>query len=1431
MCVWPSAKCHPLCSDEERVRAAPENSAMGNSHHKKRVAQSAKPRPAWHIGLGRRPGKKKAVTSQSDDEAKWTVHYTPSPYQHRQENVFLPSARPADIEDLHKEAELGLKSLQEQGTLDSCSQPQLRNVQDSMDNCSEADEDLPVLPNSRSGGPGDEVWTKTRSLPPPTPDEIRKTALGIQPSVSSAVIKSKPQEQQKTQSSFKGPKLKEKRIRRSTIMGLPLHVQEELGLGKGSRPSKTAGTEPAADNAGEVLVSRGEENYCFNNLSHLQTRSSLRSVTFTDPSRVDNDSRNTLEHNYQLNWALINSRNRPNSLAVPKSPGELSSPVMSMSPQATYLSKIIPNAILPPAVDVVMINTSQNSLRTLSNSSVLSTPSPAISRSISIHTYDARDYASSDAWSHSQSSETIVSNNSTISSQGNTETPLNNHFKQEVGEKADHNLTDSPVNNRASTSRWVSACSAHQNSQPTQASSNGYGGQSLSPAQSTCSIVDASDTHSMISEQSVTRSLSVRKMRKPPAPPQRMHSLQQSEDQGHAAPSLRDDQSFQPCTTVDSAVSHKLVLPHNGTRTISNGNILQSPNNFSPKTSHHRLEQTALSSLCPIQSGSPPTVTTLVPPPSPTGMSKPNAPQRSCSLHGPETAPSTSSASPTSRYANLFDIPPPPSSPAPPPPNVRQPKFPAAMLYPWGPERIPPPPPGPAPLPPTKRPSFLFNIATHGPRPHHSPPASTPTPAPTPLVTPTPAPTPLVTSTPAPTPLVTPTPAPTPLVIPTPAPAPLVISTPAPTPLVTPTPAPTPLVISTPAPIPLVTPTPAPTPLVIPTPAPTPMVIPTPAPTPLVTPTPAPTPLVTPTPAPTPLVTPTPAPTPLVTPTPAPTPLVTPTPAPTPLVTSTPAPTPLVTPTSSPTPLVTSSSTPTTAVIGPALLASDLLPIDSETKPASGTTSVPGATSVSVATTQLQHIASPHLVERASPSPSPPPAHQPPPPPQRLATDQPPPPSPSTVQSPPTDWPPPPPLAPEGPPPTSGGSEASAPSEAEFLFPPPPPPLLEEAEGRGCPENPGADGQREPVPTHLTTLTPLLAPLPAPTPVPAPTSIPSAPTPTPRLPLGSSPLPPSPLPKVSLSSAPPPLVSPLATKRPQPKTQSASQPLEGPVSPRPPSTLPTPAVIGGGWSRGGAPLSTGGGTDGEGGTPHVAPSLLQMVRLRSGQMNRSAVAIPDPRSPVKGSTTTVLDPVPGSRGPSQATLPVKGSTAAPSKPVRKSLTQRLSTTDPGPIPIAPLQLGSPPLSPNAQGSVLLKHAEEETPLKSPASTASFIFSKNVGSKKLVFDSPRSPEAEAEAKRNLMAELSSVSGRMTSKGWSGLSGKAAPEAQGKTGRVPPPVAKKPSFLPAGQRLPSTSTCGPEMPATQANARLQQETSGQHEEKGKLKTGNGQVCLED
>ncbi|XP_060609431.2 NHS-like protein 1 isoform X3 [Anolis sagrei] len=55
-----------------------------------------------------RPQHRNAV-SNLDEESRWTVHYT-APW-HQQENVFLPSSRPACVEDLHRQAKLNLKSV------------------------------------------------------------------------------------------------------------------------------------------------------------------------------------------------------------------------------------------------------------------------------------------------------------------------------------------------------------------------------------------------------------------------------------------------------------------------------------------------------------------------------------------------------------------------------------------------------------------------------------------------------------------------------------------------------------------------------------------------------------------------------------------------------------------------------------------------------------------------------------------------------------------------------------------------------------------------------------------------------------------------------------------------------------------------------------------------------------------------------------------------------------------------------------------------------------------------------------------------------------------------------------------------------------------------------------------------------------------------
>lgn len=130
----------------------------------------------------------------------------------------------------------------------------------------------------------------------------------------------------------------------------------------------------------------------------------------------------------------LSDEQRPKSLAVPWMTSACSlqpkppSPVMSMSPQAAYMSKIIPNAVLPPSIDVVEISRakSRNSVRTVSKGSlVLSSPATSrpssracSSRASTVNSVSRYNPLVSDSscWSNSDSSETLVSDSSTISS-------------------------------------------------------------------------------------------------------------------------------------------------------------------------------------------------------------------------------------------------------------------------------------------------------------------------------------------------------------------------------------------------------------------------------------------------------------------------------------------------------------------------------------------------------------------------------------------------------------------------------------------------------------------------------------------------------------------------------------------------------------------------------------------------------------------------------------------------------------------------------------------------------------------------------------------------------------------------------------------------------------------------------------------------------
>lgn len=217
---------------------------------------------------------------------------------------------------------------------------------------------------------------------------------------------------------------------------------------------------------------------------------------------------------------------------------------MSISPQATYLSKIIPNAVLPVSVDVIQIyrsssrtrasNGSQGgSVRTVSKSSLASgdsSASPASSRrsdgdgshadSSHNNSMPMPTTASVSNWSQSQSSETIMSSISAISSKGSK----NISNPQTVSLAGQECQPKQPVEDQdhvslQSSASW--ACGPSTNS--------GSPGNNQRPESVISGSVSAgemsSGQESIRSSQSFTRSLSVMKTKQPPAPPRRTNSL------------------------------------------------------------------------------------------------------------------------------------------------------------------------------------------------------------------------------------------------------------------------------------------------------------------------------------------------------------------------------------------------------------------------------------------------------------------------------------------------------------------------------------------------------------------------------------------------------------------------------------------------------------------------------------------------------------------------------------------------------------------------------------------------------------------------------------------------------------------------------------------------------------------------------------------
>ncbi|XP_037698105.1 NHS-like protein 1 isoform X2 [Choloepus didactylus] len=209
---------------------------------------------------------RKAV-SNLDEESRWTVHYS-APW-HQQENVFLPSTRPPCVEDLHRQAQLNLKSVlrecdalrrdgyrssqyYSQGpTFSASSSPLGLDYQDEDEetdqkcSVSSSEEERlisirrPKTPTSSDFSDLNTQTNWTKSLPLPTPEEkMRQQAQTVQADVVPINITGENFDRQAslrrsliyTDSLVRRPK---KVKRRKTITGVPDNIQKELASGAG----------------------------------------------------------------------------------------------------------------------------------------------------------------------------------------------------------------------------------------------------------------------------------------------------------------------------------------------------------------------------------------------------------------------------------------------------------------------------------------------------------------------------------------------------------------------------------------------------------------------------------------------------------------------------------------------------------------------------------------------------------------------------------------------------------------------------------------------------------------------------------------------------------------------------------------------------------------------------------------------------------------------------------------------------------------------------------------------------------------------------------------------------------------------------------------------------------------------------------------------
>ncbi|KAM8736288.1 uncharacterized protein AB9X84_021780 isoform 1-T3 [Acanthopagrus schlegelii] len=437
------------------------------------------------------------ASPRRDDDDK-----TPAPPLF-QENVFIEGSRPKYLENLHTEALEGLKMMQQEET---------NNGVEYRDNESTISS-MTIHTDGEGGG-----FMTDSTIADST------SVVSVQSSVSSRSSRSGLTRQGSTFRPLNsGKKSKTRRKHRKTVAGIPQHVQRELGLDRGGWTVAQRLDEEQLYNgeSDESPITDGQQHAA---KSQQGASSNLQDMDVIHPlNKGQLEQLGATHAGHRDDLALLHclgpnlsGEQRPRSLAVPwlttanSLQQEPPSPVITMSPQAAYMSKIIPNAVLPPSIDVVEISRgrSRNSVRTVSKSSLLlSSPSSSRASSRASHTRENSSRASSRAsnitsasrykppnmsdsscWSNSESSETLVSDSSTISS---SSTP-----RQKRSQDGDGSAKEDKVSVHSSK---ASSCTSNGNLM-------NKGGEVKKDGQ-------------------FARSLSVIKSKKAPPPPNRSYSL------------------------------------------------------------------------------------------------------------------------------------------------------------------------------------------------------------------------------------------------------------------------------------------------------------------------------------------------------------------------------------------------------------------------------------------------------------------------------------------------------------------------------------------------------------------------------------------------------------------------------------------------------------------------------------------------------------------------------------------------------------------------------------------------------------------------------------------------------------------------------------------------------------------------------------------